>query len=211
MKLILLGPPGAGKGTQAKLICEKVGIPAISTGNILRQAIKDETDTGILAKKYIDDGKLVPDDVILGIIRERLSEKDCDNGYLLDGFPRTIPQAEALDKMVTIDSVVSIEVPDLAIVNRMSKRFVCEKCGASYHLEHRKPETDGICDDCKGKLARRKDDEPETVKERLAVYHNQTEPLKDYYRKDGRLLSVDGQKSVEEVFSSISVALGWKL
>ena len=208
MKLILLGPPGAGKGTQAKLICEKLDIPAISTGNILREAIAAGTELGVMAKKFIDDGKLVPDDVILNIIRERLSQKDCNGGFLLDGFPRTIPQAQALCEMgVKIDKVISVEVADDAIIDRMSYRRICDKCGASYNLKLIKPKTDGVCDDCGGNLIVRKDDKPETVKERLSIYHKTTEPLKAYYEKAGILVSVDGEQSKDEVFASITKAL----
>lgn len=199
MNLILLGAPGAGKGTQAEKICEKYGIPAVSTGNIIREAIKNGTDMGLKAKSYTDAGALVPDDVVIGIIKERLQEDDCKNGFVLDGFPRTIPQAEALDKMgVVIDKVVDIEVPDEAIAARLSGRRVCLKCGATYHTEYKKPKKEGICDVCGDGLVQRKDDKPETVLDRLRVYHEQTEPLKDYYEKTGKLVIVDGQEEVED-------------
>ncbi len=199
MKLILLGAPGAGKGTQAEIISEQYGIPTISTGNIIRAALKNGTEMGLKAKSYIDAGELVPDEVVIGIIKERLSEPDCQNGYILDGFPRTIPQAEALDNMgFAIDAALSIEVPDDEIVKRMSGRRVCEKCGASYHTAYKKPEKDGVCNLCGGDLVIRKDDEPETVKNRLHVYHEQTEPLKAYYQNCGKLFTVQGQEEVAD-------------
>ena len=199
MNLILLGAPGAGKGTQAEKICEKYNIPAVSTGNIIREALKNGTDMGLKAKSYIDAGKLVPDDVVIGIIKERLAEDDCQNGFILDGFPRTIPQAEALDKMgIVIDKVVDIEVPDEKIAARLGGRRVCLKCGATYHLEYKKPAKDGICDACGDELVQRKDDSPETVLDRLNVYHEQTEPLKDYYEKTGKLVIVEGQEEVAD-------------
>lgn len=198
MKLILLGAPGAGKGTQAEIISEKYGIPTISTGNIIRAALKNGTEMGLKAKSYIDAGELVPDDVVIGIIKERLAESDCEGGFILDGFPRTIPQAKALDDMgISIDAALSIEVADEKIVKRMSGRRVCEKCGASYHTEYKKPSADGICDACGGKLVTRKDDEPETVLNRLNVYHEQTEPLKEYYKAQDKLLTVEGQEELE--------------
>ncbi len=199
MNLILLGAPGAGKGTQAEVICEKLSIPAISTGNIIREALKNGTEMGLKAKAYMDEGKLVPDDVVIGIIRERLSQDDCQNGFILDGFPRTIPQAEALDQMgIAIDRVISIEVPDDKIAARMAGRRVCPKCGASYHTEYKKPATEGICNACGAELVQRKDDAPETVLERLHVYHEQTEPLKGYYEKAGKLRLVEGQEEVKD-------------
>ena len=208
MKLILLGAPGAGKGTQAEIICERYNIPAISTGNIIREALKSGTEMGIRAKSYMDEGKLVPDEVVIGIIQERLAKNDCRNGFVLDGFPRTIPQAEALDKMgISIDKVLDIEVSDEAIVQRMSGRRVCEKCGASYHLIYKKPNVDGVCDKCGGTLVQRKDDHPDTVKERLNVYHEQTEPLKDYYSKQGKLCIVEGQDDVADTTKKVLAAL----
>lgn len=209
MNLILLGAPGAGKGTQAEIICEKASIPAISTGNIIRAALKNGTEMGLKAKSYMDAGKLVPDDVVIGIIKERLAESDCQNGFILDGFPRTIPQAEALDAMgIVIDCVLSIEVPDEKIVTRMSGRRVCSGCGASYHIEYKKPKCDGVCDLCGGTLSIRKDDEPETVLDRLHVYHEQTEPLKDYYAKTGKLRTVIGQEEVADTTKLTLAALG---
>ena len=190
MKLILLGAPGAGKGTQAEVICEKLSIPAISTGNIIREALKSGTEMGLKAKSYMDEGKLVPDEVVIGIIKDRLAQDDCKNGFILDGFPRTIPQAEALDAMGVII--------DEKIVTRMSGRRVCEKCGASYHLLYKKPEVEGVCGKCGGTLVQRKDDHPDTVLERLHVYHEQTEPLKAYYEKQGKLKIVEGQEEVAD-------------
>lgn len=199
MNLILLGAPGAGKGTQAEKICAKLSIPAISTGNILREAMAAETEMGLKAKSYIDAGKLVPDEVVIGIIEDRLKAEDCKNGFILDGFPRTIPQAEALDKMgVRIDRVLEIYVPDEKITARLSGRRVCLKCGATYHTEYKKPKTEGVCDVCAEKLVQRKDDMPETVLDRLKTYHEQTEPLKGYYEKKGILRVVEGQEDVAD-------------
>lgn len=199
MNLILLGAPGAGKGTQAEKICEKLSIPAISTGNILREAMKNGTEMGLKAKSYIDAGDLVPDAVVIGIIEDRLKEEDCQNGFILDGFPRTIPQAEALDEMgIRIDKVIDIEVADDAIAARLSGRRVCLKCGATYHLDYKKPQVDGVCDHCGDALVQRKDDMPETVLDRLNTYHEQTEPLKDYYAKSGKLRIVEGQEQVAD-------------
>ena len=208
MNLILLGAPGAGKGTQAEIICDKLNIPAISTGNIIRAAMKNGTEMGKKAKEYVDAGNLVPDDVVIGIIKERLLEDDCKDGFILDGFPRTIPQAEALDNMgVKIDRVISIEVPDNKIVARMSGRRVCAKCGASYHTEYKKSKVEGLCDLCDGELICRKDDQPETVLDRLNVYHEQTEPLKDYYAKTGKLRTVEGQEEVADTTKLTLAAL----
>ena len=209
MKLILLGAPGAGKGTQADILCEKLDIPTISTGNILRAAVKNGTPTGMKAKAFMDAGQLVPDEVIIGIISERLEEPDCAKGYILDGVPRTIAQAEALEKAgIVFDSVVSLEVSDEAICERMSGRRVCESCGASYHVAAVPPKTEGVCDKCGGKLIQRKDDAPETVKSRLEVYHKETEPLKAFYDKRGLLKPVENQKSVEDTTQAILCALG---
>ncbi len=208
MRLILLGAPGAGKGTQAELICKKLGIPTISTGNILREAIKNETECGVMAKSYMDAGKLVPDEVVVGIVRDRISEADCANGFILDGMPRTIGQAEALDKMgVNIDVVLSIEVEDSAIEKRMGGRRVCESCGASYHIEHKKPKCDGVCDSCGGKLILRADDAPETVRDRLSVYHEQTEPLVAFYAKKGILKKIEGCDGIDDTFRLICEVL----
>ena len=199
MNLIFLGAPGAGKGTQAEVISEHLGIPTISTGNIIREALKNGTEMGLKAKSYLDEGKLVPDDIVIGIIKERLAKDDCKNGFILDGFPRTVPQAEALDQMgIVIDRVVDIEVPDEKIMARLSGRRVCEVCGASYHLEYKPSKAEGVCDKCGGKTVLRKDDHPDTVKERLQVYHEQTEPLKGYYEKAGKLVVVVGQEEVKD-------------
>ena len=200
MKIIFLGAPGAGKGTQADILAEKLGIPTISTGVIIRESLKCGTEMGLKAKKFIEAGELVPDDVVIGIIKERLAKDDCQNGFILDGFPRTVPQAEALDNMgVELDKIISIEVPDENIVERMSGRRVCAKCGASYHVVF-KPSADGThCDKCGEELSLRKDDAPEVVKSRLEVYHSTTEPLKDYYLAKGKLSLVDGVGSVDEI------------
>ena len=199
MKLILLGAPGAGKGTQAEVICDHLSIPAISTGNIIRAALKAQTEMGLKAKDYIEKGLLVPDDVVIGIIQDRLREDDCKNGFILDGFPRTVPQAEALDRMgVKIDLVIDIEVPDEKIATRMSGRRVCATCGASYHTLYKQPKTEGVCDNCGGALSQRKDDEAQTVLERLRVYHEQTEPLIAFYRAKGTLRVVEGQEEVAD-------------
>ncbi len=204
MKLIFLGAPGAGKGTQAEIIAAELKIPTISTGNIIREALANGTEMGLKAKSFIEAGKLVPDDVVIGIIKDRLAADDCAGGFILDGFPRTIPQAEALDKMgVIIDKVVDIDVPDENIVNRMSGRRVCKACGSSYHIENKKPKVEGVCDACGGELQIRKDDAPETVLDRLNVYHEQTEPLKDYYAKCGKLRSVEGTAPIKEITASI--------
>lgn len=199
MKLILLGAPGAGKGTQAEVICNHLGIPAISTGNIIRAALRAQTEMGLKARDYIEKGMLVPDDVVIGIIRDRLCEDDCKNGFILDGFPRTVPQAEALDRMgVKIDLVIDIEVPDEKIAARMAGRRVCTTCGASYHTLYKQPKTEGVCDNCGSALTQRKDDEAQTVLERLRVYHEQTEPLIAYYRAKGNLRVVEGQEEVAD-------------
>ena len=209
MNLILLGAPGAGKGTQAERLSKELQIPTISTGNILRAAIKNGTPTGLKAKSFMDAGKLVPDEVIIGIITERLAGEDCKNGYILDGVPRTIAQAEALEQAgIQFDAVVSIEISDEAIMQRMSGRRVCEDCGASYHLVAVPPKQEGVCDSCGGKLVRRKDDAPETVKARLEVYHNETEPLKDFYESRGVLKPVENASSVEATTRAILRVLG---
>ncbi len=199
MNLILLGAPGAGKGTQAEVICERLNIPAISTGNILREAVKSGTELGLKAKEYMDSGNLVPDDLVIKMLVERIEMDDCKEGFILDGFPRTIPQAEALDKIgVKIDKVIEIYVSDDDIVKRMSGRRVCESCGASYHLLYKKPEKEGACGKCDGTLIQRKDDHPDTVLDRLKVYHDQTEPLKGYYQEKGKLFVVEGQEEVKD-------------
>ena len=200
MKLVLLGAPGAGKGTQAEILCERLNIPTISTGNMIREAMKSGTEMGLKAKEYAENGKLVPDEVVIGIVDERLRMDDCQNGFILDGFPRTIPQAEALDSMgIIIDRVVDINVPDEVITRRVSGRRACLDCGSTYHVETKKPQVEGICDRCGSTLVQRKDDLPETVLERLHVYHAQTEPLRDYYAAAGKLLVVDGQQGIQEI------------
>ena len=213
MKLILLGAPGAGKGTQAEVICEKLSSPAISTGNIIREALKSGTEMGKRAKSYMDEGKLVPDEVVIGIIKDRLAQDDCKNGYVLDGFPRTIPQAEVLDEKLSelgekVDYAINVDVPDENIVNRMSGRRACLSCGATYHIVSIPPKKEGICDVCGSELVLRDDDKPETVQNRLKVYHDQTQPLINFYEKKGVLRSVDGTLPMEEVFTAITKILG---
>lgn len=199
MNLILLGAPGAGKGTQAEVICEALQIPAISTGNILREAVKKGNALGLKAKEYMESGGLVPDAVVIGLLKERIEQDDCKNGFILDGFPRTVPQAEALDAMgVMIDKVIDIEVADEKIQARLSGRRVCEDCGASYHILYKPSKIENVCNKCGGKTVLRKDDHPDTVKDRLAVYHEQTEPLKGYYEKTGKLTIVYGQEEVKD-------------
>ncbi|MCF2596644.1 adenylate kinase [Pseudoflavonifractor phocaeensis] len=209
MKLILLGAPGAGKGTQAEILSAKLGIPTISTGNILRAAIKDGTPIGLEAKSYMDAGKLVPDSVIIGIVAQRLEQPDCANGFILDGVPRTIGQAEALDKAgVAFDHVISIEISDGEIVDRMAGRRVCSSCGAPYHVKAKPPKQEGVCDSCGGPLVQRDDDKAETVLHRLEVYHAETEPLKGYYEGKGVLSPVANQATIEATTDVIMEALG---
>ena len=209
MKLILLGAPGAGKGTQAELLSRQLNIPTISTGNILREAIRNQTPTGLKAKALMDAGKLVSDEVILGIVEERLAREDCQNGYILDGAVRTIGQAEALEaRGIHMDAVVSIEVDDAVIEARMTGRRVCPKCGASYHIVANPPKQEGVCDLCGEQLVIRKDDAPETVRQRLAVFHEQTEALKGYYQKLGKLKLVEGNQPIEDANRDILAALG---
>lgn len=209
MNLILLGAPGAGKGTQAEVICDKLNIPAISTGNILRAAVKNGTEMGLKAKEYIENGSLVPDPVIIGIIKERLAEPDCANGFILDGVPRTIAQAEALEAHgIVFDHVISLEISDEAIVKRMDGRRVCVQCGTPFHLETKPPKQAGVCDLCGGTLIERDDDRPDTVRARLVVYHEETEPLKQFYQKRGRLSAVPGDLgTVEEITRAIKRVL----
>ena len=210
MNLILLGAPGAGKGTQAELLVHKLSIPAISTGNMLREAIAEGTELGMKAKSYMDGGNLVPDELILGIVADRVAQPDCAGGFILDGVPRTL--AEALEaKGIKIDYVVDIEVPDSEIEGRMTGRRVCGRCGASYHIVAHPPKIDGICDECGGELVIRKDDAPETVRNRLKVYHSTTEVLKDFYGKLGRLVKVDGCQSIEKANEDILAAIGAKV
>ena len=209
MRLILLGAPGAGKGTQAEIISKELKIPTISTGNILRAAMREGTPVGVLAKSYVDAGKLVPDEVIIRIVQERLSLPDCENGYILDGFPRTIPQAEAMEQLgIDIDCALSIEIEDETIVSRMSGRRTCKNCSQTFHIVSNPPKHEGICDFCGGELTIRKDDAPETVTARLQIYHNETEPLKAFYESRGKLVSIDNQPTIEATTAEIRKVLG---
>lgn len=213
MKLVMLGAPGAGKGTQAKILAKKYGIPHISTGDIFRENIRNKTELGIKAYAFISKGQLVPDELVLDLIADRLTEKDTKNGFVLDGFPRTIPQAISLDETLSnletdIDKVVNIHVSDENIVKRMSGRRACKDCGATYHIKNLPPKIDGKCDNCDGELILRSDDKPETVLKRLEVYHNQTQPLIEYYENKKVLLTVDGSNPVEEIFEAIVKELG---
>lgn len=213
MKIVMLGAPGAGKGTQAKMIADKYGIPHISTGDIFRANIKNGTELGMKAKTYMDQGLLVPDELVVDLVVDRVQQDDCKNGYVLDGFPRTIPQADALDDALVklgqkMEYAINVEVPDENIVNRMSGRRACVSCGGTYHLKHKPTKVEGICDACGGELILREDDKPETVQKRLVVYHDQTQPLIDYYTKKNILVDVDGTKNLEIVFSEIVKVLG---
>ena len=213
MKIVMLGAPGAGKGTQAKMIAEKYGIPHVSTGDIFRANIKNGTELGKQAKEYMDKGQLVPDELTVKILLDRVAQEDCKNGYVLDGFPRTIPQAEVLDKALTelgdhIDYAIDVNVPDENIIKRMSGRRACLTCGATYHIEHVPPKKEGICDACGNELVLRDDDKPETVKNRLDVYHKQTQPLIDYYTEKNILKTVDGTVDMMDVFGAITSILG---
>ena len=213
MKIIMLGAPGAGKGTQAKMIADKYGVPHVSTGDIFRANIKNGTELGMEAKKYMDQGLLVPDELTVKILLDRVSQPDCKSGYVLDGFPRTIPQAEVLDKALaelgeSIDYAIDVDVPDENIVKRMSGRRACVSCGATYHVVHVPPKKEGICDRCGSELILRDDDKPETVKNRLDVYHKQTQPLIDFYTKKGVLKTVDGTVDMQDVFKAIVAILG---
>ena len=213
MRIILLGAPGAGKGTQASILSERLNIPHISTGDIFRANIKEGTELGKIAEKYINEGKLVPDEVTVGIVTDRISKSDCKNGFLLDGFPRTIPQAECLDKAleeinISLDAAINIDVPDEVIVNRMSGRRVCPKCGSSYHLKNIPPKAEGICDRCGSEIIKRKDDDEDTVLKRLSTYHEQTEPLINYYSNKGLLKNVDGCVPLTQTTDEILELLG---
>jgi len=208
MNLIMLGPPGAGKGTQAKMLVEKFGIPQISTGDMLREAVKQGTELGKKAKEYMDKGVLVPDDIVIGIVKERLSQPDCEKGFILDGFPRTILQAEALDEALTelgkkIEYAINIDVPEDELIKRLSGRRTCRKCGAMYHVIFNPPKEEGKCDKCGGELYQRDDDKEETIKKRLEVYKSQTQPLIDYYQKKGNLVNVSGTGSIQEIFEEV--------
>lgn len=208
MKLILLAAPGAGKGTQAEQLSAHFGIPHISTGSILRKNIEDGTELGDIAKKYIDDGKFVPDDVMINIVRKRLHEDDCKGGFILDGFPRTLNQAEALDKSdIEVDKVLTIEVEDQKIIDRLSGRLECKECGSTYHKIYRQPKKEGVCDNCGGELATRADDKPEIVKNRLDVYHKQTEPLKKFYIDKGILRTAEGKEEICDTTAAVLEAL----
>ena len=212
MKLVLLGPPGAGKGTQAAMLVKKFAIPQISTGDMLRAAVSDQTPMGIKAKEYMDAGGLVPDEVVVGIVRERLQQEDCSAGFILDGFPRTVPQADALKSNLlelgkNLDAVISLEVDTDALVERLTGRRTCESCGKGFHLKFDPPGTDGRCNSCAGELVQRSDDQEETIRKRLDVYHQQTAPLEDYYRKAGLLIAVDGMAGIASVQQKIVVAL----
>ena len=212
MRMILLGPPGAGKGTQAKMLVEKYGIPQISTGDILREAVKNKTSLGKEAKSYMDKGSLVPDSIVVGIIRERLQDSDCAKGYILDGFPRTVPQADELKKALknmgqSIDYVLSVVVPNQDLIKRLTGRRTCKECGAGFHVFFKKSAKEGICDQCGGPLFQRDDDKEETIKNRLDVYNKQTEPLIQYYRKDGALVEIQGTGGIEDIFGRICAVI----
>ncbi|MBQ2932597.1 MAG: adenylate kinase [Clostridia bacterium] len=208
MKLIIVAAPGAGKGTQAEIISKHFGIPTISTGAILRHNIKEGTELGKIAQNYINDGKLVPDDIMIDIVRKRLTEDDCKNGFILDGFPRTLNQAEALDKSdINIDKVLTIEVEEEKIVERLSGRLECSSCGSSFHKIYRTPKVDGVCDNCGGSLRTRKDDQPDVIRDRLETYHKQTAPLKDFYEKKGILCVAEGKESIEDTTAEVLKAL----
>ncbi len=213
MKIVMMGAPGAGKGTQAQKISEKYGLPQISTGDIFRANIKEGTELGKQAKVYMDQGLLAPDELVNSLVADRITRDDCKNGYILDGYPRSINQAEALDKELAargekLDYAINIDVPDENIINRMSGRRVCLNCGATYHVVYNPPKVEGICDECGSKLVQRDDDKPETVKERLDVYHEQTQPLIEYYDKEGILRNVDGTQDIDDVFAEIVSILG---
>lgn len=203
MKISLFGPPGAGKGTQARFIVEKFSIPQISTGDLLRAQVRSGTDLGIKAKEYMDRGALVPDEVVIGMLRERISDNDCENGFILDGFPRSLSQAEALKEIVTLDAVINIKVNEEALIRRITGRRMCPDCGATYHIDFAPPRKEGICDRCGAELYQRDDDREETVRKRIEVYRSQTEPLAEFYREEGILKDIDGNRSIEEISGDI--------
>ena len=209
MKIILFGAPGSGKGTQAELISRKTGFPAVSTGNMIREAIKNNTESGLAAKQYTDAGKLVPDEAVIDILKERIAKDDCKDGFVLDGFPRTIPQAESLERMgIEIDAVLSLEIDDSEIEGRMTGRRACTDCGATYHMHNKPPKAEDRCDSCGAALVRRPDDDPEILRTRLVNYHNETEPVKEFYRARGKLVTVDGSGTVDSVTQSVASVLG---
>ncbi|MGD8561437.1 MAG: adenylate kinase [Desulfarculaceae bacterium] len=213
MNIILLGPPGAGKGTQAKMLIDEYGIPQISTGDMLREAVKNQTALGLEAKKYMDSGQLVPDEVVIGLVRERIARPDCEKGFMLDGFPRTVPQAEELDKVLSemskkIDHVVSIEVPNQELMGRLTGRRTCKNCGQGYHVMFDPPQKEGQCDKCGGELFQRDDDNEQTVANRLKVYDDQTKPLIDYYQGKGLLRPIDGVGAIPDIFGRVKAVLG---
>lgn len=211
MNIIFLGPPGAGKGTQAQIVCQRLGIPQVSTGDMLRAAIAAGTEMGLKAKEYMDQGQLVPDEVVIGIVKDRLADADCQKGYILDGFPRTVVQAEKFEEIGgRVDAVINLVISDEEIMERMTGRRVCEKCGTPYHIHNNPPAEAGICDKCGGALVTRKDDAPETVAKRLKVYHEQTEPLVDFYRAHGVLTSLDAAQEMDRVTEEILAAVGEK-
>ncbi len=203
MKISLFGPPGAGKGTQARFIVEEFSIPQISTGDLLRAQVRSGTDLGIKAKEYMDRGALVPDEVVIGMLRERISDNDCENGFILDGFPRSLSQAEALKEIVTLDAVINIKVDEEALIRRITGRRMCPDCGATYHIDFAPPRKEGICDRCSAELYQRDDDREETVRKRIEVYRSQTEPLAEFYREEGILKDIDGNRSIEEISGDI--------
>ena len=211
MRLTIMGPPGAGKGTQAEILCERLAIPHISTGAIIRNAIREKTELGKVAEGYIENGQLVPDDLVIDMVSHRLSENDCENGYVLDGFPRTLPQADAMESIgIKLDAALNLIVPDEVIVDRLSGRRECKNCAAPYHITANPPEVDGVCDKCGGELITRDDDVPETIRQRLDVYHQQTEPLKGFYNEREILVNVKGRDTVEETTDAVLDALGVK-
>lgn len=203
MKISLFGPPGAGKGTQARFIVEKFSIPQISTGDLLRAQVRSGTDLGIKAKEYMDRGALVPDEVVIGMLRERISDNDCENGFILDGFPRSLSQAKALKEIITLDAVINIKVNEEALIRRITGRRMCPDCGATYHIDFAPPRKEGICDRCGAELYQRDDDREETVRKRIEVYRSQTEPLAEFYREEGILKDIDGNRSIEEISGDI--------